>query len=307
MSAPGPAGVRAAATEPEVIVVPTPPDASRVAADRIGAALAAAARERGAAHWVTTGGSTPGPIYERLAVPPLRDAVPWERVHLWWGDDRWVPPQDILSNALACWNLLLTNVPVPHDQIHVMPVGDALEAGEGPEVVARRYAATLRSADLEIDAAGFPRMDVILVGIGSDGHLFSVFPGSAVWDDPAWVQAVPAPTHIAPRVERVTLHPAFLAGARLPIAVVIGAAKAGILAEIFGPTRDARRLPAQAARRAGAVWLLDEAAAAQLPAELPVTRIGPTADLAAPADPGTPAVPAPSSAPGVPGIRLVDG
>jgi 6-phosphogluconolactonase len=282
MSSPGPRAGGVGATEPDVIVVPTTPDASGLAADRIAAALIEAASERGAAHWVTTGGSTPGPIYQRLAAPPLRDRVPWERVHLWWGDDRWVPPEDILSNALACWTLLLTDVPVPLDQVHVMPIGDALAAGDGPEVVARRYAATLRSADLEIDDAGFPRMDVILVGIGSDGHLFSVFPGSAVWDNPAWVQAVPAPTHIAPRVGRVTLHPALLAGARLPIAVVNGAAKAGILAEIFGPTHDVRRLPAQAARRPGAVWLLDQAAAAQLPPDLRTTRMAATADAAGP-------------------------
>ena len=268
----GPDGGGPATSEPEVIVLPTPADVSHVAARRIAEALIAAVEARGVAHWVTTGGSTPGPIYRHLADMPYREAVPWDRVHLWWGDERWVPPEDILSNALACWNLLLRDVPVPLDQVHVVPIGDALMAGEPPEVVAARYETALRAADLEIDAAGFPRLDIVLVGIGPDGHLFSVFPGSRTWDDPHWVQAVPAPTHITPHVARISLHPRIVTAARMPMAVTFGPAKAGILAEIFGPERDERRLPAQLARRDGALWILDAAAAAELPSGLWVER-----------------------------------
>jgi 6-phosphogluconolactonase len=255
-------------TEPEILVLPTAADATRVAARRIATALTEAVEARGVAHWVTTGGSTPGHIYRRLADAPLRETVPWDRVHLWWGDDRWVPPEDILSNALACWDLLLRDVPIPPDQIHVMPIGEALAAGHGPETVAARYATMLAGADLEMDAGGFPRLDVVLVGIGSDGHLFSVFPDSPTWDDPRWAQAVPAPAHIAPHVARVTLHPLVATAARMVIAVVLGARKAAVLGKVFGPERDVRRLPAQLARRAGALWVLDEAAAAALPREL---------------------------------------
>ncbi len=268
----GPDGGGPATSEPEVIVLPTPADVSHVAARRIAEALIAAVEARGVAHWVTTGGSTPGPIYRHLADMPYREAVPWDRVHLWWGDERWVPPEDILSNALACWNLLLRDVPVPLDQVHVVPIDDALMAGEPPEVVAARYETALRAADLEIDAAGFPRLDIVLVGIGPDGHLFSVFPGSRTWDDPHWVQAVPAPTHITPHVARISLHPRIVTAARMPMAVTFGPAKAGILAEIFGPERDERRLPAQLARRDGALWILDAAAAAELPSGLWVER-----------------------------------
>ena len=261
-------------TEPEILVLPTSADATDVAARRIATALTEAVGARGVAHWVTTGGSTPGQIYRHLADAPLREAVPWDRVHLWWGDDRWVPPEDILSNALACWDLLLRDVPIPPDQIHVMPIGEALAAGDGPETVAGQYAATLRAAGFEIDAGGFPRLDVVLVGVGSDGHLLSVFPGSSTWDDPRWTQAVPAPTHIAPHVARVTLHPLVVTAARLVIAVVLGPGKAAILGEIFGPERDVRRLPAQLARRTDAVWVLDEAAAAAVPPELRGTNTG---------------------------------
>ena len=258
--------------EPEILIFSSAADTSHAAAERIASGLTAAVEARGIAHWITTGGSTPGQIYRHLADQPLRETVPWDRVHLWWSDDRWVPPDDILSNALACWDILLRDVPVPLTQVHVIPIGAALEAGEGPAWAAARYADELRSAALDLDDTGFPILDVTLVGVGSDGHVFSVFPNSATWDDPAWVQAVPAPTHIAPHVERVTLHPRLLAAARQPIAVVHGAAKAAILGEVFGTAQDVRRLPAQLARRIGATWLLDEAAAVSLPANLATQR-----------------------------------
>ena len=259
---------------PEVLVLPSAGDASRLAAARIAAALSTAVEARGAAHWVTTGGSTPGGIYAHLADLPYRESVPWDRVHLWWGDDRWVPPKNILSNALACWNVLLQDVPVPLDQVHVMPIGDALAAGEGPATVAERYAAELHGAGLDLDAAGFPTFDVVLLGIGSDGHLFSIFPDSATWDDPRWVQAVPAPAHIAPHVERISMHPLIVTAARMPIVVVYGGAKAPILGEIFASNLDERCLPALLAIRTGALWVLDEAAAARLPVSVATTRPG---------------------------------
>ena len=267
--------------EPEILAFPTPANASHAAARRIADALVAAVEARGVAHWVTTGGSTPGPIYRHLADMPYRETVPWDRVHLWWGDERWVPPEDILSNALACWNLLLRDVPVPLDQVHVVPIGDALTAGEPPAVVAARYETMLRAAGLELDPAGFPRFDIVLVGIGSDGHLFSVFPGSATWDDPHWVQAVPAPTHIAPHVARITLHPKIVTAARMPMAVTFGASKAKVLAAVFGADRDERLLPAQLVRRPGGLWILDEAAAGDLPFDLPVQRLGAVSDRGA--------------------------
>ena len=156
-------------SEAEVIVFPTPMDVSHAASIRIADALIDAIAERGVAHWVTTGGSTPGQIYRHLADSQLWDTVPWEHVHLWWSDDRWVPPDDVLSNALACWDILLRDVPVPLDQVHVIPIAEAMNTGEGPEAVAERYEATIRSAGIDLNHAGFPRMDVILVG-PSDRH-----------------------------------------------------------------------------------------------------------------------------------------
>jgi 6-phosphogluconolactonase len=261
-------GADAATGEPAIVVLPDREAASNAAARRIATALTEAVAARGVAHWATTGGSTPGPIYRELARKPLLDTIPWKHVHLWWGDDRWAPPDGPLSNTLAARDLLLGEAPIPAGQVHAMPIAEATAGGHSPAWAAARYAEELRAANLPIDAAGFPSLDVVLIGIGPDGHLLSVFPGSATWDDPAWAQAVPAPTHIEPHVARVTLHPRILDAARLPIAVVHGASKAGVLGRIFGERRDPRELPGQLARRAGAVWILDEAAAVILPPHL---------------------------------------
>jgi 6-phosphogluconolactonase len=260
--------------EPEIIVLPDAEAASATAARRIAAALAAAVAARGVAHWATTGGSTPGPIYRELSREPARGSVPWDRVHLWWGDDRWAPPDDPLSNTLAARDLLLGTVPIPRAQVHFVPIGEAMAGGHPPAWAAARYAEALHAADLPVDAAGFPILDVVLVGIGPDGHLFSVFPGSATWDDPAWAQAVQAPTHIEPQVARVTLHPRILDAAHLVIVVATGASKAAVLGRLLGERGDPRDLPALLARRTGAVWILDEAAAVILPPHVATTRPG---------------------------------
>ncbi len=108
----------------------------------------------------------------------------------------------------------------------------------------------------------------MILGVGPDGHCLSVFPGSAASDaDPrVTVLAVEAPTHIAPHLPRVTINPALLEVAGEVLVAAFGSGKASVMAELLGPVRDPRALPAQRARRAGATWILDRAAAAQLPA-----------------------------------------
>jgi 6-phosphogluconolactonase len=138
----------------------------------------------------------------------------------------------------------------------------------GPGSVAMEYEAELRAAGLELDPTGWPLLDIVLVGIGADGHVLSVFPGSPLFEADAWVSAVPAPTHIEPHVARISLHPRILGVARLPMVVAHGAGKSAILGTVLGGERDERRWPAQVARREGAAWLLDRAAAAALPAAL---------------------------------------
>jgi 6-phosphogluconolactonase len=258
---------RSRQNEPTVVVLPDAEAVATATAERIADALAEAVAERGAAHWVTTGGSTPGAVYRNLVAPPLDERVPWDQVHLWWGDDRFVPADDPRSNAGLARAELLPRAPIPNSQVHPMPTGASIEAGEGPDECAARYAAEIRAAGLA-ESAGWPVFDVVMLGIGPDGHLLSVFPESAAFDRSDLVLGIPAPTHVEPHVARVTLNPRVLDVARDLLVVVHGGGKAEILGLVFGAERDERRWPAQVARRGGAIWLLDEAAAAHLPDEV---------------------------------------
>jgi len=251
--------------EPSVRIERDAGAAAQAAAESIAHALRQAVEERGRADWATTGGSTPVAIYRALRVAPLLDLVPWPAVHVWWGDDRFVPRDDPLSNVRPFDEELLDAVRLMPEHVHAMPMAEAIRATAGPEAVASAYETELRGAALALGDDGFPILDVALAGIGGDGHVLSVFPGSPLLDGSDWVSAVPAPTHIEPHVARVSLHPAILAGARLPLVVAHGSGKAAILASVLGPDRDERRWPAQVARRAGAVWFLDRDAAASLP------------------------------------------
>lgn len=250
--------------EPTVRIEADSEATSRAAAEVIALALREAVQQRGRADWATTGGSTPVGIYRALAVPPLLGIVPWAAVHVWWGDDRFVARDDPLSNVLPFDRELLPHVSLAPANVHVPKMAEAIEAGLGVESVAAAYEMALAGADLPVDDRGLPILDVVLAGIGGEGHVLSVFPGSPLFDTEAWVSPVPAPTHIEPHVARVSLHPRILQAARLPMVVAHGTGKAAILASVLGPDRDERRWPAQVARRAGALWLLDRAAAASL-------------------------------------------
>jgi 6-phosphogluconolactonase len=274
--------------EPRIEVLEGPDLASRAAAEAIADALVDAVERRGRATWATTGGSTPVAIYKELAVDPLRDRVPWAAVEVWWSDDRYVPRDHPLSNVLPLDQVLVSasaragqsgtgetgvdvarhvepGVLLPVGNIHAPRMNDAIGLAAGPEWAAREYADRLRDAGLPASDDGFPIFDLMLLGVGADGHLMSVFPGSQLFEAEAWVSAVPAPTHIEPHVPRISMHPRILDSARLPIVVMHGTAKAEIAATLLGEERDVRRWPAQLARRDGAVWFLDQAAAAKLP------------------------------------------
>ena len=278
--------------EPRIEVLADPEETSRAAAEAIVDALVDAVAQRGRADWATTGGSTPVGIYRELAVAPLRDVVPWQDVNVWWGDDRYVPRDHPLSNVLPLDQVLVSSAaraslsgtgeypidveegvepgaPLPVANIHAPRMGDAIGLAAGAEWAAEEYADRLRDAGLPASEDGFPILDIVLVGVGPDGHVMSVFPGSALFDSEPWVSAVPAPTHVEPHVPRISLHPRMLEVARLPIVVAHGAGKAAALASVLGGERDVRHWPAQLARREGAVWFLDRAAASELPSTKP--------------------------------------
>ena len=258
-------------SEPSVRVLENAGAVASAAAVAIAAALRDADARRGRADWATTGGSSPVGIYRALRVAPLRDVVPWGSVHVWWGDDRFVPRADPLSNARPLDRELLPlrwNVPLPPENVHAMPMDEAIAADGGPAWVAKAYAAGMGAAGFAVDPDGFPIFDVVLLGIGGDGHLLSVFPGSPLLHSKAWVSPVEAPTHIEPHVARVSLNPGVIAAARRVIVTATGAGKAEIIASVLTDGHEAldvRRWPAQLARRPNATWLLDRDAAALLP------------------------------------------
>jgi len=277
----------AATGEPAIGVLRDADAVSEAAADQIADLLRDAVGARGRADWATTGGSAPVGIYRRLGTARIREGVPWSGVHLWWGDDRYVPRDHPLSNVLPADQVLLAaaahsgtdgltdepddalrnvlpGAPIPVENIHAFPTSEAIGESRSPGWAAARYDAELRAAGLET-RDGWPVFDLVLLGVGPDGHVMSVFPGSTTFDERAWALPVPAPTHVEPHVTRLTLNPGVLDVARQVLVVVHGEAKAEIVATIFGNERDPRRWPAQLVRRPGVGWLLDEAAAARLP------------------------------------------
>lgn len=269
---------------PELRVLASADDVAVAAAAEIARGLAEAIAARGVAHWVTTGGSSAPGIYHELGRSPLRESVDWSRVHVWWGDDRFVPSDHPLSNALPLIQILLTSggdeeggspegadvggegdgVRIPAGQIHEIPMTEAIARAGGAAWAAVAYATVIGELGPAVGPDGLPAFDVFVLGVGPDGHVMSVFPGSAVWDAGASVVGVPAPTHVEPHVDRVTLHPRLIAAARRVIVLTAGASKAGVLARAWAGA-DARELPVGAAILPTATWILDEAAAAQLP------------------------------------------
>ena len=263
---------------PLVRVLATADDVAEAAATEIATSLAAAIAERGVAHWSTTGGSAAPGIYRHLRVPPLRDLVDWSRVHVWWGDDRFVPADDPLSNVLPLEELLLAadggdgdggdlgGVRIPLEHLHPVPVAEAIAAGEGPAGAAAAYETSLLLEGPARNEDGTPVFDVVVLGVGPDGHVLSVFPGPAAWDEAALVVAVPAPAHVEPHVARVTVHPDIVAAARTVLVVSTGASKAPVLARAWRGD-DVRELPVRMTMATSATWFLDESAAAYLPRE----------------------------------------
>jgi 6-phosphogluconolactonase len=248
------------------VLVASGPDAlARTSADLVIAALAGALGERGRAHLALTGGSSASGLYRELRSRPRVGAVDWSRVHLWFGDDRVVPLDHADSNAGLARRELLGEggVPVPAANVHVMLAGVDTAADDAGALAAAGYSAALASLTPWVD--GVPVLDVLLLGMGPDGHILSVFPGSAALEPGAGVVLpIPAPTHIGPSVPRVTLHPAVVAAARWVLLVVGGTAKAPIVAEVLEGDPPIERYPARVARIDTATWLLDPDSAGRL-------------------------------------------
>jgi 6-phosphogluconolactonase len=262
--------------DPEIVVVADPAAAAAEAVTRTIRALREGVEARGRADWATTGGSSPIGLYRRLLEHGMLDEVRWSRVHVWWGDDRYVPRDHPASNVKPFDDVMLgmaaaeegtaggpIGIPIPLEQVHAWPTGEAIGAARGAAWCAAAMADELR-ANGPATVDGWPAFDLLILGAGSDGHTLSVFPGSPALTSTDLAMAIPAPTHIEPHIERVTLNPAVIGVARHVLVLATGAPKAMILGRIFGPVWDPAQWPAQLARTANATWILDEACAAGL-------------------------------------------
>jgi 6-phosphogluconolactonase len=197
------------------VVVAGPAELADAAARWTTDHVQAAVNQRGACYWALAGGETPRGCYERLAQPPYRDALPWPSVFVYWSDERQVPLDDPTSNYAMAKAALLDHVPIPPEQVFPL-VGN-------PTPALRRIPA---------NEHGWPRFDIIHLGLGEDGHTASLFPGSPALQE---AQALVAQVHNAPKPppERLTLTLPVINAARAVLVMVQGASKKDALARVL--------------------------------------------------------------------------
>jgi len=223
---------------------------SQAAAALVAGHVRQAVAARGRAALALAGGRTPRRLYELLAQGG--DALPWERVHLFWGDERYVPAHDEHSNYGAAAETLVGRVPIPLGNVHPIPT-DAPD----PEAAARAYERTLRGF---FGAAADHTFDLVLLGMGADGHTASLFPGDPALDEPErWVRAASAPEGAEPRA-RVTLTFPALAAARAACFLVTGKDKAEVLRTILDGDGAVRYPAGRVSAQGSVTWLVDRAA-----------------------------------------------
>jgi 6-phosphogluconolactonase len=236
---------------PELTIVADADALAETAAERI---VAHVTQRAGRLAVCLAGGSTPERLYALLGGESYRKALPWDRIHWFWGDDRFVPHHDLRSNFGAARRLLLDRVPVPSGNIHAIPTKT-----EDVEEAARLYEADLRGFyGAGRLSARRPLFDIVLMGVGADGHTASLFPGHAELDEKErWAVGVPK-AGLEPFVPRVTLTLPTLASTREMLFLVSGCGKRHILTGMLSGAD----LPATRAYAEGElVWLVDRDAA----------------------------------------------
>jgi len=240
----------------ELMVLPDPVVLAEEAARRFVALAGIAIKDGGRFRVALSGGSTPRALHERLA-RQHRGEVDWEKVYVFWGDERFVPPDDPESCFRMARETLLDHVPIPAANIFPQPT-----VGGTPEAAAKAYAETL----VAFFGAETPRFDLIFLGMGPDGHTASLFPGQPEVVAPSGELVVAVHNSPKPPPTRLTCTYRLLNAAANVIFLVGGADKASALYEVLRGPADIARLPAQGVRpdRGALVWLVDAAAAKEL-------------------------------------------
>jgi 6-phosphogluconolactonase len=237
----------------EIKVVPDAKAVAAEAAERVTSAAEGAIAERGRFSIALSGGSTPKALYALLAAEPYRSRIDWSKVHILFGDERAVPPDHKDSNFKMADEALLSKVPIPKGQVYRMKG----ELGDKADQAAMEYGLMLK--------AEFPDgLDVVLLGMGGDGHTASIFPGTlAVKEKEHRVVGYFAENSSTGKSWRITMTAPFINQAREILVLLAGADKAARLKEVLEGPEDPNRLPIQLIKptQGKIVWIMDVAAA----------------------------------------------
>jgi 6-phosphogluconolactonase len=244
---------------PEIRIVADAEALAAAAAEELARVLGSAVSARGAASIVLSGGSTPRRLYRLLASEGMRDRVAWERLHLFFGDERHVPPDDPRSNYRTASEEMLSRVALPPGHVHRIPA-------EEPEAerAARKYESEIRN-HFGLAAGSFPAFDLALLGLGPDGHTASLFPGTKALGE---TERLAVANWVGKLDEhRITLTAPVFNRAGAVIFLVSGEDKACVLKSVLTGPRETEQLPAQLIRPESGrlLWLVDRPAAGLLP------------------------------------------
>jgi 6-phosphogluconolactonase len=242
-------------------VLPTPEGTAQAAAQLFSDATGRAVAARGLARIAISGGSTPKSMFALLADPagPFLKQVPWDKLDLYWVDERCVPPDNAESNYRMTNETLLSKVPLPAEQIHRM------EGELDPEVAAARYESTIRNT-FKLEGAETPTFDLVLLGMGDDGHTASLFPHTDALNE---MSHIVVPNHVPQKdTWRITLTWPVINQGREVAFLIEGQAKTQVLHDVFLGPYQPETYPSQLISPASGqlTLLLDSVAAAKLPA-----------------------------------------
>lgn len=239
-------------------VFPTPPEVAQSAAELFTSSVVAAANARGIARVAISGGTTPKAMFALLASDAFAKRVPWDKLDLYWVDERCVGPEDADSNYRMTKEALLSKVPLAEDRIHRM------EGELEPEEAAARYEAAIRNG-FRLEGAETPTFDLVLLGMGDDGHTASLFPHTEALNDMTHIVVA---NHVPQKdTWRITLTWPVINQGREVAFLIEGAGKAQVLHDVFEGPYQPETYPSQIIRPASGklTLLLDSAAAAKLP------------------------------------------
>lgn len=230
---------------------------SHAAAERFVLLAQAAVHEKGVFTVALAGGATPGELYALLAdeQESYKEQIAWDKIHFFWGDERHVPPDSVESNYRMAKEAMLAKVPVPFENVHRIK-SENTDAGKAAE----EYEKTIRDF-FKLGVGQFPRLDLILLGVGADGHTASIFPNSDVINEKSRLVAAPWVKQL--NSFRITMTLAVINNAACVIFLVSGSNKAEILRDVLQNDRQRKRLPAHfvSPTNGRLLWIVDEAAA----------------------------------------------